>query len=235
MSTSFNRIFTGLKQAQPESWPTLLAAFSASYGVGALGFIALPFALGATIDGMGISTTQAGLLGTVEFTFIMLASFAVSPFISRVPRRWLAMAGILVAIVFNIVCATIQPLDYNTALILRAIIGAGCGVTMAAGNATVANANDPERLSAQMSTGYVLLMMVSCLIFPWAAENWGYPGVYLAQAGVMLSLCPFLLRLPQSPPKRSEKPRHNAVGMNVNVVAAGAILLAMLIFATREL
>src|SRR3546814_5956516 len=87
MSTSFNRIFTGLKQAQPESWPTLLAAFSASYGVGALGFIALPFALGATIDGMGISTTQAGLLGTVEFTFIMLASFAVSPFISRVPRR----------------------------------------------------------------------------------------------------------------------------------------------------
>src|SRR3546814_14081199 len=51
----------------------------------------------------------------------------------------------------------------------------------------------------------------------------------------MLSLCPFLLRLPQSPPKDVEKPRHNAVGMNVNVVAAGAILLAMLIFATRDM
>src|SRR3546814_4019790 len=50
----------------------------------------------------------------------------------------------------------------------------------------------------------------------------------------MLSLCPFLLRLPQSPPKDVEKARHNAVGMNVNVVAAGAILLAMLIFATRD-
>src|SRR3546814_13758464 len=121
MSTSFNRIFTGLKQAQPESWPTLLAAFSASYGVGALGFIALPFALGATIDGMGISTTQAGLLGTVEFTFIMHASFAVSPFISRAPRRWLSMAGILVACVFNILCLPLKPVDYYTAFILRGI------------------------------------------------------------------------------------------------------------------
>ena len=235
MSTSFGKISTGLQQARPESWPTLLAAFTASYGVGALGFIALPFALGATIDGMGISTTQAGLLGTSEFTFIMLASFAISPFISRVPRRWVALAGIIVAIVLNIVCATIQPLDYKTALVLRALIGAGCGITMAAGNATVANAKDPERLSAQMSTGYVLLMMVSCLIFPWAAENWGYPGVYLAQAGVMLSLCPFLMRLPQSAPKEVEKPIRDDVTGNVNFIAAGAILLAMLIFATRDM
>lgn len=235
MSSGFERISTSLKKAKPESWPTLLAAFSASYGVGALGFIALPFALGATIDGMGISTTQAGLLGTAEFTCIMLASFAISPFISRVPRRWVALAGIMVAIILNIVCATIHPLSYNTALILRALIGAGCGITMAAGNATVANANDPERLSAQMSTGYVLLMMVSCLIFPWAAENWGYPGVYLAQAAVMLSLCPFLMRLPQSPPKDVEKPKHAEVTGNTNVIAAGAILLAMLIFATRDM
>lgn len=235
MSTSFDRIVTGLKQARPESWPTLLAAFSASYGVGALGFIAFPFALGATIDGMGISTTQAGLLGTAEFASIMLASFAISPFISRVPRRWVALAGIMVAIVLNIVCATIHPLDYNTALVLRALIGAGCGITMAAGNATVANANDPERLSAQMSTGYVLLMMVSCLIFPWAAENWGYSGVYFALAGVMLFLCPFLMRLPQHPPKEVETASHDDVAGNMSVIAAGAILLAMLIFATRDM
>ncbi|MBO9379645.1 MFS transporter [Sphingomonas histidinilytica] len=236
MATSFNRIVTGLKQAQPESWPTLLAAFSASYGVGALGFVAFPFALGATIDGMGISTTQAGLMGTAEFASIMLASFAISPFISRVPRRWVALAGVIVAIALNIVCATLHPLDYNTALILRALIGAGSGITMAAGNATVANANDPERLSAQMSTGYVLMMMVSCLIFPWASYHWGYSGVYLALAAMMLFLCPFLMRLPQHPPKEIEKKTHDdGDGKNVNVIAAGAILLAMLIFATRDM
>jgi MFS family permease len=235
MSISFEGIATGLKQAQPASWSTLLAAFSASYGVGALGFIALPFALGATIDGMGISTTQAGLLGTIEFAFIMLASFAISPFIARVPRRWVALAGILVAIILNVVCATVHPLDYNTALVLRALIGAGCGITMAAGNATVANADDPERLSAHMSAGYVLLMMITCLIFPWAAERWGYQGVYLAEAGVMLSLCPFLMRLPQNAPKVVEKPKHGNVKGNMNVIAAGAILLAMLVFATRDM
>jgi len=235
MSISFDRIVTGLKQAQPESWPTLLAAFSASYGVGALGFIALPFALGATIDGMGISTTQAGMLGTAEFASIMLSSFAISPFISRVPRRWVALAGVMVAIVLNIVCATIHHLDYSTALVLRALIGAGVGITMAAGNATVANANDPERLSAQMSTGYVVLMMISCLIFPWAAENWGYSGVYFALAGVMLSLCPFLMRLPQYPPKEVAEAGHDVVAGNTSAIAASAILLAMLIFAMRDM
>lgn len=235
MSISFDKIVMGLKQTQPESWPTLLAAFSASYGVGALGFIALPFALGATIDGMGISTTQAGLLGTAEFASIMLASFAISPFISRVPRRWVALTGVMIAIVLNIACATIHPLDYSTALVLRALIGAGTGITMAAGNATVANANDPERLSAQMSTGYVLLMMVSCLIFPWAAHNWGYAGVYMALAGVMLVLCPFLMRLPQHPPKEVEKASHDDLVGNTSAIAAAAILLAMLIFATRDM
>jgi predicted MFS family arabinose efflux permease len=235
MSTSFDRIVTGLKQAQPESWPILLAAFSASYGVGALGFIALPFALGATIDGMGISTTQAGLLGTAEFTSVMLASFAISPFISRVPRRWVALAGVIVAIILNIVCATIHPLHYGIALVLRALIGAGVGITMAAGNATVANANDPERLSAQMSTGYVLLMMVSCLIFPWAAHNWGYPGVYLALAGIMSALCPFLMRLPQHPPKEVETASGESIVGNVSFIAAAAILVALLIFAMRDM
>ena len=235
MSVSFDSIVKGLKQAQPESWPTLLAAFSASYGVGALGFIALPFALGATIDGMGISTTQAGMLGTAEFAFIMLSSFAISPFISRVPRRWVALAGVMVAIVLNIVCATIHQLDYSTALVLRALIGAGTGITMAAGNATVANVNDPERLSAQMSTGYVLLMTVSCLIFPWAADNWGYAGVYMAVAGIMLALCPFLLRLPQHPPKEIEKAGTDHLASDTSVIAAAAILGAMLIFAMRDM
>ena len=235
MSSSFDRMVTGLKQARPESWPTLLAAFSASYGVGALGFIALPFALGATIDGMGISTTQAGLLGSAEFACIMLSSFAISPFISRVPRRWVALAGVSIAIILNIVCATIHPLHYPTALVLRALIGAGTGITMAAGNATVANANDPERLSAQMSTGYVLLMMVSCVIFPWAADHWGYAGVYLALAGVMLALCPFLMRLPQHPPREVERASHDDIAGKTNVIAAAAILVAMLIFAMRDM
>ena len=235
MPISIDRIAASLKQARPESWPTLLAAFSASYGVGAIGFIAFPFALGATIDGMRISTTQAGLLGTAEFASIMLASFAISPFISRVPRRWIALAGITVAIVLNVACAVIHPLDYDTALILRALVGAGSGITMAAGNATVANVDDPERLSAQMSAGYVLLMMVSCLIFPWAAEQWGYSGVYLAMAGVMMLLCPFLVRLPQSPPRERATDGHGHVTGNTSVIAAAAILLAMLIFAARDM
>jgi predicted MFS family arabinose efflux permease len=235
MAHRFDRLLTGLRQARPESWTLLLAAFSASYGVGALGFIALPFALDATIHGMGISTTQAGLLATAEFASIMVSSFAISPLISRVPRRWVALAGVLVAIILNIACATLHPLPYNTALVLRALVGAGTGITMAAGNATVANAKDPERLSAQMSTGYVLLMMVSCIIFPWAAGNWGYPGIYLALAGVMLALCPFLMRLPQHPPEEVEKPGHAHIAGKINVLAAAAILLAMLIFAARDM
>ena len=216
----------------------LLSAFSASYGVGALSFVGLPFMLGATMDGLGLSTSQASLLGTAEFTALMLASFAVSPFISRVPRKWLAMAGVTVAIVLNVVCATIHPLHYGTALVLRALIGAGCGVTMAAGNATVANARDPERLSAQMSTGYVLMMMVACLIFPWAAANWGYTGVYLALAGMMLSLCPFLMQLPQHSAEPVEAVVHDVHGTSapgINALAAAAILVAMLIFAMRDM
>lgn len=232
---SFEQFTTVIKQSRPESWPVLLAAFAASYGIGSLGFVGLPFMLGATIDQLGLSSAQAGLLGTAEFISIMLGSFAVSPFISKVPRKWIALGGALLAIAANIICSLVHPLDYQTALILRALAGAGCGLSLAAGNATVANARDPERMAAHMSTLFVAMMVVSCLIFPWAAARWGYAGVYLSLAGLMLLLCPLLLWLPQHARQDVEQSDHVHAASGAGVIAAMAILFAFLIYAMRDM
>lgn len=235
MAIDLEKCVAAVKQSGPENWSTLLAAFAASYGIGSLGFVAMPFMLGATIDGLGLSTAQAGLLGTAEFTAMMLGSFAVSPFISRVPRKGVALGGAILAILANIGCASVHPLHYGTALVLRALAGTGCGLSLAAGNATVANARDPERMAAHMSTLFVVMMVVSCLIFPWAAANWGYAGVYLALAALMLLLCPLLMALPQHAPRQVEKTERDHPAHSAGALAAAAILVALLIYAMRDM
>ena len=236
MATGIENFTAGLKQSRPENWLTLLGAFSASYGVGSLAFIALPFLMSPVIIGLGLTTTQAGLLGTTEFASIMLGSLAISPFMNRVPRRWIALAGTIAAIVLNVICATVHPLSYELALVLRALAGASCGLAMAAGNSTVSNARDPERMSAHMSIGYVLMVVIACLIFPWAAKSWGYAGVYLALAAIMLMLCPFLLHLPQhAPAEVGQLKTDNHLVSNVSSISAAAILFGLLIFATRDM
>ena len=191
------------------------------------------------MEGLGLTTTQAGLLGTAEFASIMVGSLAVSPFMNRVPRKSIALIGALSAILLNVICGTVHPLPYIMLLVVRALTGLSCGLAMSAGNATVSNARDPERMSAQMSTGYVIMFVLACLIFPVAGVRWGYSGVYLALAGMMLVFYPFLLGLPQRPPADVDKiNEHDRLGSNVGKVgslSAVAILLAMLMFTTRDM
>ena len=228
-------LLTVVKEAIPEDWSMLLSAFASSYGIGLLALLGLPFMIGATIDDLGLSESQAGLLGSLEFLAIMVASLAAAPFMNRAPRRSLAYIGVLLAIAGNVLCVYQPQVSYEWLSLYRVIAGLGCGITLAVGNATVSNAANPEKMAAQMSVLFVALMAVTMLVFSWAMGAWGYRGMYGALAVCMLLLSPLLMMLPQYPVEQSESEEHPHAHKGLISFASFFMLSAMFLFALRDM
>ncbi|WP_240160412.1 MFS transporter [Pseudomonas bharatica] len=177
----------------PESWSLVFSAAASAYGVGLLGLWALPFLISAIIHDLQLNEAQAGLLMSAEFGFTMLASLLVAPFMGRAPRRTLAIAGTLLAIVANLVSAHI--VDLYTLAAVRCVAGVGAGLALACGNAAVSSAKQPDRIAGHMNVLSVLLMIVVMLGYAKVMAAFGLPGLYYAMAAtmaVMLLAIPFM-------------------------------------------
>ncbi|QLC24925.1 MFS transporter [Parasphingopyxis algicola] len=223
-----------LRSLLPESPAMLLAAFAASYGVGFLAMLVLPFLVGAAMDSLGLTAAQAGLLGTAEFIGVMIGAFAVASSIGKLPRRTLALAGTVCAIAGNAACAVAD--SYTLILIVRPFVGVATGLALASGNATVANARDPERMAGQMAFLFVILMIITTYLFSYAAQRWGYNGTYGAMAATMLVMLIFITRLPQHPPAalaQDVAPRRK--GQGIFSLTGLLLLVGAFFFAWRDM
>lgn len=222
-----------LRDALPDNWGLLLSAFASAYGIGLLAMLVLPFMIGATMNGLKLDEAQAGLLGTAEFLAVMVASLIVSPVIGRIPRRTFALIGACLAIGGNVL--SMFQSSYDALLLLRPLVGFGCGLALAAGNATVANAENPEKLAGQMSVLFVVLMVVTMETFSRISDKWGFAGVYGALAACMLIVSVFLFKLPQ---RATAKPHstieHPHAHRGLFSLSSVLMLLAMFAFALRD-
>jgi predicted MFS family arabinose efflux permease len=218
---------------RPDNWGLLLSAFSSAYAIGLLAMLVLPFMIGATMNGLKLDESRAGLLGTVEFLAVMVGSLAIAPFMGKIPRRAVALFGACLAIIGNI--ASMFQGTFDSLLVLRPIVGLGCGLALAVGNATVATSENPEKLAGQMSVLFVALMVIAMESFAYVSEHWGYAGVYGALAISMFAVVGFLFKLPQhanEEPHSSEDHPHAHLGLFSK--ASIFMLVAMFAFALRD-
>jgi len=183
-----------LDHVLPDDWGLLLAAFAAAYGIGLLTLLALPFLVGAAMTSLGLDPERAGLLGTVEFVGIMLASLAAAPWMGRVDRRKAAYLGGVIALGANVASVSFDA--YAELILLRPVAGLGAGLAMACGNATVSNSRNPERFASHMSVLCVVLMIFVMLLFSRLSGAFGLTGIYAACAGIMVIMCGLLHKLP---------------------------------------
>ena len=224
-----------IRNVLPESWSLVFSAAGSAYGVGLLGLWALPFLISAIIHDLNLNEAHAGILMSAEFIFTMLASLLVAPFMGRAPRRTLAIAGTVLAIVANLISASMTDL-YALAAV-RCIAGIGAGLALACGNACVASAKQPDRIAGHMNVLSVLLMIVVMLGYAKVMAAYGLPGLYYAMAGtmaVMLLAIPFM---PQHAPKELIEPRLHSLKPAGNVLLslpAICMMLAMFVFQARD-
>jgi len=227
-----------LKSRVRQEWHFVMATFAAS-GVGYLGSAGAPIIVGALIDA-GLDTQQAGDLGTVELMTLALTSTLVTPFVTRVSHRKLALGGASVAALGLLV--SVMSETYFAMIVGRLITGAGSGLAISGANAAVAARKDATRIFALIWTmGGAITASLSAGL-PSLVQGGNYPIGF----GVLLVLClaglPFMVWMPPQPIGLDEPSAENqgegssGSGMDWSVFSPTALLalLGMFVYSVAE-
>ncbi|MAQ45972.1 MAG: MFS transporter [Confluentimicrobium sp.] len=229
MSNDVTTSKSWLQNLLPNDWGALSSAFAAAYGVGLLSLIALPFTVGANMSSLGLDEAQAGLLSTLEFIGVFVTSVLLAPRVAKINRRTVAFAGAAIVVLANLACAAFG--SHEMLMVLRPIAGLGAGLALATGNATVANADQPEKFAGYMTGLFVVLMFIITQFYPSVAESNGQTGLYLALAITVAVLSPLLFFLPPNAPAQSFVAEHSTDRGRVAILSTGGIMVLLAFFA----
>ncbi len=192
-----------------------------------------PVLISALISGLNLSEKSAGLIASSEFLTIACVSFLIAPKMGVWPRRTTAVCGALIAIVGH-TCSAFA-VDTTALTVARMVAGFGAGMLLAAGNAVVASAKNPDKLYSILMIVTGVAHMVLLGLAPIATTRWSYPGAYAIEVVLLLCLLPFIWLLPQhleAHASRASTQAHSPAAFPLG--NAIMICLAMTIFFARD-
>lgn len=177
----------------------LIIAVCTGSGLAHLGTSAMPFQIGALMDGTHRSAAQAGAFGFVEVGALALGMILVSARVDRLPTRSLALVGCLMATLANIGLYTVA--SFPLQLLFAACAGLGYGTVFAATVTAAAATEMPDRIYAIGNGGALILIVAFMAAIPIGTARLGALGVFGA-LGLLVAICsPLLLGL-----RRAQRP-----------------------------
>jgi predicted MFS family arabinose efflux permease len=177
----------------------LIVAVCAGAGLAHIGTSAMPFQIGALMDGTRRSAGQAGTFGFVEVGTLALGMILISARADRLPTRLLGLIGCLMATVANIGLFSVA--SFPLQLLFAACAGLGYGTIFSATVAAAAATAMPDRVYAIGNGGALLLIVAFMAAIPLGTARFGALGVFGSLALLVMGCSPFLLGL-----RRAELP-----------------------------
>lgn len=141
-----------------------------------------PLQTGALMEGMGLSSTEAGLVGssdTILYSF-MLVGFPRLP--CRFGTRTLALTGLVGAILGNFLCSLADT--FLLLCLCRAMVGVSAGLIALAGFAALATASRIDRTSAGVTVLVTLIGAGLVMAAGRVTEAGSYKALFLFTAAL---------------------------------------------------
>lgn len=107
------------------------------------GILALPFEVGAMVDGLKLTVSQAGLLAGAELIVFTAVQFVLAPYGARLPLRRVAIIGALLIIIASLASAVAPSVPLFA--IARVTAGLGFGLVYSVASIAGVQARVPER------------------------------------------------------------------------------------------
>lgn len=211
----------------------LLSSFAAISGVGLISYAALPFLIGSSMVDLNLNEEGVGILYSLEFIAAALSSFIIAPKIGKIKRRNIAFIGAFIVIAGNLGSA--MWINYEFLLFIRAFTGIGAGLTLATGNATIANAKHPAKIAGMMNVLFAAMIVLLMLYLSYLNERWGIQGIYLGLAALSLTYLFLLKLMPQhSIHHNLESSSNKTNSSGIFSIAGIAIFAVFFMFTLRD-
>ena len=174
----------------PRAVAACVCAAIAAYGV----YLALPLILGALSDRYGFTERDIGWTGAAENLGLLLGSVWVSTRARTGRFRSQILAGILIAMLGNVLTARIQT--FMPMASVRLLTGFGSGVCYSAGVACLSLMRNSSRHFSLLIVVLVIVNSLELWLVPSLLGLTGLVGVYLVFAGLFLLPAVLLGALP---------------------------------------
>jgi len=148
-----------------------------------------------------------GVMFTQELTVFALTALIVAGPLSRISRVRAAVAGALLLIAVNLISASTD--SFEVVRVARMVAGFAGGLLSAAGTASAASSQNPQRVFAIIGVSWGLIAAVQLAVLPYLTVPYGAEGGYYGMAAATVLFLPLLMWL--NPPRRHEKMQESAV------------------------
>jgi predicted MFS family arabinose efflux permease len=159
------------------------------YGV----MVGIPVISTAWVELLGFTEAQVGRVAGADLGGLALGSVLSSLVMARWNRRWLALSGLLIAVLANGLCT--HYTDYETVLWLRVLAGVGSGIFTSVAVTTLGGTRKPARAYNFMLFAFAFSQAAEMQVLPMLSMD----GIYWVFIGLFLLSAPFLRYLPSKP------------------------------------
>lgn len=205
----------------------LLWCVVAAEGAGLIGFDTLPIVLGAIVDRLGLSESQAGLIASLELAGMAGSALMLAPHMSSLPLRALTLLAAGMALLAH--GASMLASGFSLLAVSRTAAGVAEGALVAAGNALLATSVDPDRLAARVQILAGLFAAAILAGLPHAVDVAGQGGAFGVMLLLVLACVPVLGLIP--PTARAARPRRTP---EITRGGASAVLAAAFLLTASE-
>ena len=160
--------------------------------------VALPAINSAWVDQLGFTDVEVNRVASSDLLGLFLGSVAVSFLISRLGRRALIYAGIVIAIAANWLC--IYFTDYSAMLILRTLAGFGAGLYTAVAVAGLGARSKPREAFNWMLLAFAFSQFIELQLIPHLSMT----GIYLFFIATYVVTLPFVGYMPSQKQAKPE-------------------------------
>ena len=175
--------------------PKTLFACVLIYMLAPVGMSLIPLLVGAGSDNLGLTQKQAGFLATADLAGIAVAAVLCTIWIRKLPWRPLAVGGILIIVISNVI--SIWVTSYYLLCVLRFITEFGQGIIFSLALVSIADTAKPDRYFAFGIGLTVLISIAFFLVLPGLIEDMGLTPIFATHAIVALMVLPVVLWFPR--------------------------------------
>jgi predicted MFS family arabinose efflux permease len=173
-----------------------IAAMVLLYVLGGSVFAVLPLLVGATVELLGFSGKQAGLIGAADMLGATLSALCVSFIVPRGRWRLLIYSGLLLLMLANALAGLAQ--HFSALLLSRLVGGLGEGVVLTIATVSIAETRKPDRVYGLAAAGLVAYGSPALFLMPSLLSAHGLRGVFWLLAALTAIATPLVRYMPNA-------------------------------------
>lgn len=198
---------TGNKDTLP------IAAMVVFYVLASAAFAVLPLLVGATVELLGFTAKQAGLIGGADMFGATISALCVSFIIPRGKWRLLIIWGVLILTVADAFSGLAQL--FPALLLGRFVAGLGEGMVLTIATVSIAETRNPDRVYGFAAAGLVAYGSPALYLMPALLAAYGLRGVFWFLAALTAVTTPLVRCMPDCA-RLSESPTTPTVKVSLS-------------------